>query len=370
MSEGGCPLCDAHVGDALMCPNCRYPVNVRPLADFGPDDLSLYIEDLGELSAGMRGGTSDPADDLRDDLLGACVAMDWLRPESVIFNYRNIRALQRHAEVLVHPSVDLGCGTGAFTTMLFGGRFHVADDSYGAIDLTRADAYDVHETGSGPRIATPPRKIGIGVDLRESMVERSRELGVYDAVHHADVRRLPLADGSVASAVTNMFDDLPPDGLCEALREMHRVLRPGGHGLIVSPDEAFRDALVYHGRADAALARGDTADADRFRAMDRGRSSWVPRDEGTWRGLLAEAGLEPVAHETTLDESHMRFWDVGWRPLFPWTVKLRAALRDGGTLGAAKPAIVEFVRAYVQHEATRPATGRPAFSLVVARRPR
>lgn len=77
----------------------------------------------------------------------------------------------------------------------------------------------------------------IGVDLAPEMLAtaegRARDAGMMDRVDFrvADAAALPLADGSVDVAVSTLslhhWRDVPA-----ILRELHRVVRPGGHVLI------------------------------------------------------------------------------------------------------------------------------------------
>lgn len=77
----------------------------------------------------------------------------------------------------------------------------------------------------------------IGVDVAPEMLataeDRARGAGVADRVAFrvADAAALPLADGSVDVAVSTLslhhWRDVPA-----ILRELHRVVRPGGHVLI------------------------------------------------------------------------------------------------------------------------------------------
>lgn len=112
----------------------------------------------------------------------------------------------------VHPGmtvVDVGCGTGVYTRIL-ASRLH----------------------GEG---------IAIGVDAHPGMIERAREQtqaegwGALVEYRAADATALPLPDGCADVVFCNSLLWLLRDPVA-ALREMRRVLVPGGRALAAEPD--------------------------------------------------------------------------------------------------------------------------------------
>jgi ubiquinone/menaquinone biosynthesis C-methylase UbiE len=98
--------------------------------------------------------------------------------------------------------VDVGCGTGY---------------------LTRRTALAVGEAGTVT-----------GVDPSPEMLAVARRLAPPTCTFtEAGGERLPFADGSADRVVSCLaFHHIPPDLRADAVREMHRVLRPGGRLLI------------------------------------------------------------------------------------------------------------------------------------------
>lgn len=112
----------------------------------------------------------------------------------------------------VHPGmtvVDVGCGTGVYTRIL-ASRLH----------------------GEG---------IAIGVDVHPGMIERAKEQtqaegwGALIEYRAADATALPLPDGCADVVFCNSLLWLLRDPVA-ALREMRRVLAPGGRALAAEPD--------------------------------------------------------------------------------------------------------------------------------------
>lgn len=115
--------------------------------------------------------------------------------------------------------------------------------------VTDGDAVLEVGVGSGSQLAAlataTPSGRTLGVDLADGMIRHARRrLRAVGAAHaevlRADARRLPLADHSF-DVVTSAYvlDILPWDDIRRALRECHRVLRPGGRLVLchVTPGE-------------------------------------------------------------------------------------------------------------------------------------
>ena len=102
----------------------------------------------------------------------------------------------------------------------------------------------------------------VGVDLALEMLataeDRARGAGVSDRVSFrvADAADLPLADGSVDVAVSTLslhhWRDVPA-----ILRELHRVVRPGGRVLIYDLRFSYSDRQVAAFVAQTPFGLGD-----------------------------------------------------------------------------------------------------------------
>jgi ubiquinone/menaquinone biosynthesis C-methylase UbiE len=124
----------------------------------------------------------------------------------------------------------------------------------------------VLDLGIGPGVsgieivrAAPSTKL-VGVDSSAEMIARARrqvaQAGVALRLVRGDVARLPFADGAYDGATGHSFLYLLRDGDA-ALREVHRVLRPGGGVAFLEPSSvggprrwsavwrAYRDGLRF-----------------------------------------------------------------------------------------------------------------------------
>jgi ubiquinone/menaquinone biosynthesis C-methylase UbiE len=93
------------------------------------------------------------------------------------------------------------------------------------------------DLGSGPgHVARYLHESGVqvcGMDLSAGMIDRARQLNPGIEFHQGDMRALPVRDNAWAGiAAFYAIVNLPPADLVLALREMLRVLAPGGRLLL------------------------------------------------------------------------------------------------------------------------------------------
>jgi ubiquinone/menaquinone biosynthesis C-methylase UbiE len=131
-----------------------------------------------------------------------------------------------------------------------------------------------------------PSRRHVGLDVSAQMLERARaharEAGVRLALVRGDALHLPLFDGSVDGATGHSILYLLPDPAA-ALREVRRVLRPGGRVAFLEPRAGarLRSALpvgLHHALAMAV-----------WRGMARLHARY---DEESLPALLAAAGFD------------------------------------------------------------------------------
>jgi SAM-dependent methyltransferase len=160
------------------------------------------------------------------------------------------------------------------------------------------------------------------VDLHEPEIESWRKLAGGEPnlqLAVADGRELPYPDGSFDHAYSiSVLEHIPDRGDEQALRELARVLRPGGRMVLTLPYaqrywEDWRDAPVYSGEAGTGSRHffGRWYDASRIERL----ASAAPELQLAATRL---ARLRPMA----VNRSYERFfpWLVPLGPLFPFLV--------------------------------------------------
>lgn len=169
-----------------------------------------------------------------------------------------------------HRVLDLGCGPGISA---FGMLDRVPDAEIVGLDLSRMMLF-----------------------LAEQWRQRERNGHRVEFVR-ADATRLPFADGSFDAVTGHSFLYLLPDAE-SVLREVKRVLRPGGRCAFLEPNVNTFDTLVPPEILGKALEDPRFVLAMtlwRFYSRTYGRF-----DEGRFRSLFTAAGLTPIRCEMTL----------------------------------------------------------------------
>jgi ubiquinone/menaquinone biosynthesis C-methylase UbiE len=182
-----------------------------------------------------------------------------------------------------------------------------------------------------------PHATDVSTGMLRACVEHARRIGCDLRVREADVERLPYGEGEFDLVVAHaMLHHVPdPPG---ALREMTRVLRPGGSVLIAGEPTRAGDRiagvakrLAYEGFRLADRLVGGLAAPEREPTSDRERilrdlefavdlHTFEPEEVARW---AREAGLAAVRVET----------EELLASVFGWTVRTVEALARPGLLG-------------------------------------
>lgn len=174
---------------------------------------------------------------------------------------------------LVPPILDIGCGDGHFASI----------------------AYD------------RPLDVGIDVMRRDLREAAERRPAVYKQVMFADATALPFADHTFGTVVSNCVIEHIPD-ITATLREISRVLRPGGAFATTLPSEHYPEYLLgttmmqRFGMPRAARAYGDF-----FNTISHHFHVDPP---AVWQDRLAAAGLQMVEHRYYFSPAAHRAFDL------------------------------------------------------------
>ncbi len=132
----------------------------------------------------------------------------------------------------------------------------------------------------------------LGVDRDEAALRKAGTQNVYRALLKADLGRLPIRTGTYASILSNSTLEHVED-LDAALKEFHRVLKPGGCLVATVPNSRFEDELLLR-KLFAFVGAGRLARryVRLIHRYYRHEHIWVP---DKWEAALKTAGFPDVS---------------------------------------------------------------------------
>jgi SAM-dependent methyltransferase len=139
---------------------------------------------------------------------------------------------------------------------------------------------------------TYEQKIDVGIDPDHASLREARDRDAYRLLVQASGERLPFADASFASAISNSVLE-HVSNLEGVLAEIGRVLKLNGPFAITVPNPGYRSELSL----PRFLSRV------RLKRLSRGYREWFMRMSRTWN-LFDEAGWESLFEKAGLVVKH------------------------------------------------------------------
>jgi ubiquinone/menaquinone biosynthesis C-methylase UbiE len=237
------------------------------------------------------------------------------------------------------PLLDLGCGDGGYFRMM------------------------LEEVGPPKDPKTGQPGPAYGIDPQAWEIDKAKKTGVYRDLFVGTSSKIPLADGSVNMVFSNSVVEHIADKE-GTIREVARILAPGGRYLFSAPHKAFETAFPFHRFLVRLL--GERLGSRWIGAINaKFIHLWLQTAE-EWTRDLEAGGLKVVAVRHTLMPENAAEWErwlvpsylqhvpakrLGWVPFSGWSRRRLqrriAALREpadaaaGGNLVilAEKPAL-------------------------------
>ncbi len=135
-----------------------------------------------------------------------------------------------------------------------------------------------------------------GIDRVHSETRAAQVRTIYQGLTTADATALPFPDSEFGSVVSICVIEHIPDDV-RVLREVARVLKPGGKFIFSTPSAAFESNLV---------GAGDPKRVDR---VNQRLGHYHYRGPDEWEDLLREQGLVVDRHRFLLPRRSQRIWE-------------------------------------------------------------
>ena len=242
-------------------------------------------------------------------------------PSLAAWRAAELRVLRRLA--FAPPLLEIGCGSGLFSSLLF-------------------------------------QNVDCGVDRNPREIDVcSQRTGIYRKLACMDARSLDFPDGSFATVFANCVIEYIP-GLDRVLNECRRVLWPGGRMIATVPLREMNRYLLVPLRAYAGL-----------RARQLQHVNLLGERE--WIDAFRRAGFDDVASTPYLPGSLCRLWDRVDGPICLGAGRFTLGNLYRGSLrllpGAARTRIDSFWARYFEPSLGEDPSREPAAIVVEARRP-
>lgn len=253
-----------------------------------------------------------------ENLLTEFVARYPAQPATAFLRAIEIDALAR-ADIPDGLGLDLGCGDGILTEILFN------------------------------RIGRTPRLVGVDPDPLET--DAAKRYSFYEQVLTVGADAIPVADATFDYAISNSVLEHIPD-LEPVIRELGRVLKPGGQFFFTVPGPAFRENLsgsVFGTSRERYLAE-----------LDRRLAHFNYLSPDDWEELCGRHGLEVSATSGYLGKAATQRWES--------LSRMTGGLLHSLTFGTRRPIQIQRalkLRAF-QNAARFPAPVAKAIASVIA----
>ena len=242
------------------------------------------------------------------DYLTQLLDQYWFAPPVALWRAVELRIMAE--ENFPRPALDLGCGDGLIAQVLFAGNLPVE----------------------------------FGFDPWFDQVRKAPSAHSYNAVQQAMGNAMPYPSDHFATVFSNSVLEHIPE-LEPVLREVFRVLKPGGKFIGTVPSDAFRQLLAGYQKRSAV---GDLEAAEAYATkVDRRLEHHRYLSPQAWYDLLEKLGLRLVDSKYYIPAKVAAVWDRAnstygihkeGLPVYRWLVSPR--LRKLGYQKWIKHAIV------------------------------
>lgn len=272
---------------------------------------------------------------VRKEYLRKLLCPLWLKPESALWYAHELESITSFLGTgFTQPSLEFGCMDGTNSFLILGGEFGLEFDPYSEVTWhgeshvwhsLKDDYFNTYNPQYDRPLdikAKPVDHFEVGLSWKTAHVVKSSRLGIFDRVVEQDPnQRLQFEDASFATIwAPNLYW---VEGLPALLKELARVLKPGGRMVTIFPDTSQMKYLFYQ--------YADRTNADWLKDLDRGRAGNAARqarDFSEWERLFHDSGLQISRHSRFLPSLVAQVYDIGLRPMFPVFMDVYETLRS------------------------------------------
>ena len=237
----------------------------------------------------------------------------WLRPENGLLATFKSKAIENFP--INSPSLDISCGDGLFMFLHLGGTFDFDFDYFKNTSAKQfshekfIDIYDSYdETYSVPITNMPNQKIDFGTDWKQTLLDKSSKLNLFNTlkIHDNNKKPLPFPDNHFKLIHSNSIYWIEKPEIL--LSEIRRILADDGIAIleVMTPQHftTFDKLSLFSNKA--------------IEILDRKRRETMPglKNYEEWKKIIENEGF--IIEETKNvypDKFVIDFWNIGLRPI-------------------------------------------------------
>ena len=309
-----CEVCqESNPKESIFCKRCVSPINVQKLSDYTKEDKQFIFTLLLEAIAEKKHQhIKENKTIINSPFWEEYLNMYWLRPETAI--WRTIEAeIMSKRNCLQEPLLDLGCGDGINVSILKGNKFSTEFDTFQCVKLDDKDIYNYADNNYQPKLSIQKEKIACGIDIKETLVQKAKQLGTYHQILRGDIHHIPCKDQEFQTVYSNVIKDFAE--VQPILKEVSRILKPHGKLVLTTPNHNFKKNLYFINEAHKLLQAGQKEKAQKYIEYDRGRSiySATQKTKEEWTKELQQAGFKVKETITYISPELTKLFDIGTR---------------------------------------------------------
>ena len=252
----------------------------------------------------------------------------WLKPVDIVWdavNAYHIRNMIKDKEIIL----DLGCGDGLYTALMFGGRLPKEYDRFISTKtqhqkIGKNQEGDIYKHPSKIKglEKKPKRKINYGLELKQYHIDIAKSLGIYERILKGSFNKIPL-DNTIIDKIFSIFAFYWGDDLDIQVNEVRRVLKMEGEFIVNLPSEHLFDLHI----AKRISEETDYSDNLRkfMKVLDGGRRKLTcryARSLKEWKLYFEKHGFEFIEAVPVVNEIMFVLQDISQRPFLPFLFQM------------------------------------------------
>lgn len=252
----------------------------------------------------------------------------WLKPVDIVWDSVNAYHIQK----MINDNdtlLDLGCGDGLCSALMFGGKLPIEYDRFLNVKPT---SQKIQEEQFGDIYSDPveskylekeaKRKIEYALELKEHHIKVAKSLNLYDEIKQGRFENIPFQN-KLVDKVFSIFAFYWGDDMDRQMHEVYNVLKDDGEFIVNLPSEHLYDMHLAKKMSDESNISNELKDF--YEEMDGGRRKLTTRYSKSipeWKEYFKKYNFEIEEVIPVVNEVMFTMQDISQRPFLPAFFKM------------------------------------------------